>query len=1095
MNDPVREIDDRLGELLLAWEESVAAGEPLSAAVLCGESPELVPALEREIGRLRAVDRFIYAEANRESAAVPGATGPNGDGPRFPSLPGYELLEELGRGGMGVVYKARQHSLNRLVAVKTLAGGRWAQPGFVARLRQEALALSQINHRGVVQVMDIIETDHAVSIVLEYVDGESLSRRQHGAPLPSAEAARMTLTIARILAAVHRQGNLHRDVKPGNVLVSRTGEIKISDFGLAKQEGTTEGLTMTGELLGSPAYMAPEQAQGRLSEVGVRTDVYAIGATLYELLTGRPPFQAASHVEILRQVVDADPVSPKLLIPGIPRDLETVALKCLEKDPARRFASANELADELERFLNSRPILSRPIGPFSRFWRWCRRRPAAAALVAVSAAAALVVVAGLTVHYRNLTKYTSDLKRLNDELTAATTTARRMQGIAEENERQAKDALYASDMNRAAIAWRDSDIQGLTELLERHVPRPDEPDRRGFEWWYLHRRTTLARQVLLEVGSPVYQLSYSPDRRQLAAAGKDSTVRLLDPDSGEVGRVLPTQQLEINGVSFSPDGAELATAGDDGTVHLWNLETGAERLKISAHPDKAFVALFASAGARIVTCGNDPLIHVFDARSGAPVATLEGHSATVQTLVLAGDGSKVVSGCNDRTARIWDLESGRELSRVTATGAVRSLAVTRNLDVIITGSDTGFVESWNARDGRKIGEVKHLDAIESLALHPEGRLLAAGDRSGGIRVWQLGPDGQIDPDGFRVWQAHQRITYSLAWSNDGTDLVSAGLSGRVIRWQFASAARDAGPFRFTVGNGNSFSLIPRTHSLLTTAFEQRRLIRWDWKTGNQEESLAECPFDDVRVSPDARSIGLRAKPAALRVYPFAESFHGVLGVPTLDWSPAGAIGGMRFSPDSRSLAVTFEKDGGANNPDHQSAWIHGPPDFQERESLAVPGAKTVAFAPGGERLAVGTDSTLVLWDIAGRSAVWKSPQADFSSLEFSPDGKFLVAGGVGRLVVVRDAADGRIRFRLASHRARIEAFAFSPDGRTLATTSADGVIKLWHVPTGQELFELRGPGADCNRLEFAGDGRHLVTLVSHPGPNQDEILVFQAEDD
>src|SRR5262245_41981842 len=183
MNDPVREIDDRLGELLLAWEESVVAGEPLSAATLCRDSPELLPALEREIGRLQAVDRFIYAGSNCKSAIAPGTAGANGDA-RFPNLPGYEVLEELGRGGMGVVYKARQHSLKRLVAVKTLAGGRWGQPGFVARLRQEALALSQISHRNVVQVMDVVGTDHAVSSVREYVDGESYEQPQGGPPRP-----------------------------------------------------------------------------------------------------------------------------------------------------------------------------------------------------------------------------------------------------------------------------------------------------------------------------------------------------------------------------------------------------------------------------------------------------------------------------------------------------------------------------------------------------------------------------------------------------------------------------------------------------------------------------------------------------------------------------------------------------------------------------------------------------------------------------------------------------------------------------------------------------------------------------------------------
>jgi eukaryotic-like serine/threonine-protein kinase len=441
-------------------------------------------------------------------------------------------------------------------------------------------------------------------------------------------------------------------------------------------------------------------------------------------------------------------------------------------------------------------------------------------------------------------------------------------------------------------------MQGLTELLERHVPRPNEPDRRGFEWWYLYRRTTLARDVLLEISSPVYQLCFSPDRRRLAAAGKDSNVRLFDPDSGKISLVLPTEQIEINGMSYSPDGIELATAGDDGTVRVFNLETSAERLKIAAHPDKAFVALFTPDGGRIVTCGNDPQIHVFDARSGAAVTTLEGHGTTVQTLILAGDGTKLVSGGNDRTARIWDLESGRELSRVAATGGVRSLAAARNPDVIVTGSDSGFVQSWNIRDGRKLGEVKHLDAIESLALHPDGKLLAAGDRSGGIRVWQLNADGEINPDGSRVWQAHLGITYSLAWSSDGNHLISGGRAGRVIRWHFASAARDAGPYRFTVGNGNSFSLIPRTHSLLTTAFEERLLIRWNWKTGQQEERLTESSFDDIHVSPDAKYVGLRARPAALRVYPFAELFHGTLpGTPALDWSPVGTIRRMRFSPD------------------------------------------------------------------------------------------------------------------------------------------------------------------------------------------------------
>ncbi|MGE5190858.1 MAG: WD40 repeat domain-containing serine/threonine-protein kinase [Deltaproteobacteria bacterium] len=1095
MNDPVSSHDDRLTELLLVWEEAAAAGQPESAAALCAGSPELAAALQREIDRLQAVDRFMSGGTTAEFGQSQPAADPNVESGRFPSLPGYEVLEELGRGGMGVVYKARQQSLDRLVAVKTLAGGRWGQPGFVSRMRQEALALSRINHPHVVQVIDVVETPDAVSIVLEYVDGESLARRQRVAPVAPAEAAALAQTIARTLAGVHEQGILHRDIKPANVLISRTGDVKISDFGLAKQEGSSEGLTLTGELLGSPAYMSPEQAQGRTAEIGVRTDVYAIGATLYELLTGRPPFHAGSHVETLRQVIESDPVPPRLLNPGFPRDLETVALKCLEKDPARRFSSAGELADELARFLAGKPIRSRPIGSLSRLARWSRRRPAAAALVAVSAAAAIAVVAGLSVHYRNLTKYNNDLTRLNNDLTSATTAAQNLQRIAEEHERQAKDGLYASDMNRAAIAWRDADTQGLAELVDRHIPAANEPDRRGFEWWYLHRLATPAHKVLLQVGSPVYVLCYSPDRRLLAAAGKDAIVRLFDPDTGKVARELATGQIEINGLAFSPDGGDLATAGDDGTVRVWILEEGVERLRIDAHPDKAFQLLYTPDGRQIVTCGDNPVIRVFAADSGSPIRILEGHERTVQSLVLADDGKTLLSASSDGTARTWNLETGGPLSRITATGAVRSLVGAGDRNLIATGSDAGFLQIWNIRDGRKLGEVKHLDAIESLALHPEGRLLAAGDRSGSIRVWPLSAEGEVGPDSLRAWQAHRGTTHALTWSFDGSRLISAGRGGRIIMWSLATAARDAGPSRFTIGKGNSYSLIPGTHSLLTIALEHRSLIRWDWRTGRQEESLIGDRYSDVHVSPDAQFVAVKLQSKALQVFPLAEVFrHPLAEIRLLDWNPGGEIRGAQFSPDSQTVAVPFQPEGTESRPEEQGVWLHGRPGFQRSERVPVPGAKAVAFSPDGGRLALGKDTGLVLWNIHEHRIVWESPQTDFSSVAFSPDGKLVVTGGVGRLVVVRDAEDGRIHFRLASHRARINTFAFSSDSRTLATASADGVIKLWHIPTGQELFELRGPGAACDRLEFAGDNRHLLALISNPGPDRDEILVFQAAD-
>ena len=282
---------------------------------------------------------------------------------------------------------------------------------------------------------------------------------------------------------------------------------------------------------------------------------------------------------------------------------------------------------------------------------------------------------------------------------------------------------------------------------------------------------------------------------------------------------------------------------------------------------------------------------------------------------------------------------------------------------------------------------------------------------------------------------------------------------------------------------------------MTTAHSKRLLIRWNWQTGRQEGTLEGRSIDDVCVSPDSRFLAAKINSTALQVFPLADVFRSPPPEKAeLDWNPGGTIRRIEFSPDAHAVAVSFQPDGTESRPDKQCVWLHGPPDFRRAERVRVPGAKTVAFSPDGSRLALGRDTGLVLYDISTKRILWDRPQTDFASVVFSPDGKLVVTGGVGRLVIVRNTGDGEIRFRLASHRARINGFAFSPNSRTLATASADGVIKLWHVPTGQELFELRGPATTCDRLEFAGDGRHLLALIFNPGPDRDEMLVFQAAD-
>ena len=332
-----------------------------------------------------------FLEALRTGKANPD-TDASGDDV-LPTLPNVELLERLGKGGMGVVFKARQRHLGRFVAVKLLLGGGYAEPRERARFRREAEAVARLQHPNVVEILDVGEAGGRPFLILEYAEGRSLAERQEEMPLPEKTAAQMIETLARAVDYIHSHQIIHRDLKPANILLFgppnaplERQHLKISDFGLAKQFGTPMS-TASGTVMGTPSYMAPEQAESRA--VDARTDVYALGAILYQLLTGRPPFQASSPLETLEHVRIQDPVPPRRMQPRITRDLETICLKCLRKDPPRRYATAMALADDLRRFLDGRPIVARPVATMQHAWRWCQRKPAAAALV-------LSVVIGLS---------------------------------------------------------------------------------------------------------------------------------------------------------------------------------------------------------------------------------------------------------------------------------------------------------------------------------------------------------------------------------------------------------------------------------------------------------------------------------------------------------------------------------------------------------------------------------------------------------------------------------------------------------------------------------------------------------------------------
>jgi formylglycine-generating enzyme required for sulfatase activity len=330
------------------------------------------------------------------------------------AVSGYEILGELGRGGMGVVYKARHVGLNRLVALKMVLAGGHAGPDELARFRGEAEAVARLKHPNVVQVYDVGESGGLPYFSLEYVEGGSLDRKLAGTPLPPNEAAALVETLARALAAAHAAGLVHRDLKPANILLTPDGTPKVTDFGLAKKLDSA-GPTATGAVMGTPSYMAPEQAGGKSKEIGPATDVYALGAILYECLTGRPPFKAATPLDTILQVVSDEPVPPRQLNARVPVDLETVCLKCLQKEPGRRYAGAEALADDLRRFGEGRPVVARPVGRIERAAKWVKRNPLVTALLALTALLTVFGVTGITWKYLDAEQQKEEAQREADK--------------------------------------------------------------------------------------------------------------------------------------------------------------------------------------------------------------------------------------------------------------------------------------------------------------------------------------------------------------------------------------------------------------------------------------------------------------------------------------------------------------------------------------------------------------------------------------------------------------------------------------------------------------------------------------------------------
>src|SRR5262245_52312166 len=639
---------DQVEDLLLRWEELGERGESVAPEELCRDCPELLDELRGRIRALQALGPALNAaggpptvEARASSGTTPkGEAGP----PRTSAVPGYEILGELGRGGMGVVYKARQQGLGRVVALKMILAGAHAGAQQRLRFRGEAEAAARLHHPNIVQVYEVGEQDGCPYSSLEYVDGRSLNEALADGLPPPLEAAALVEQLARAADYAHRRGIVHRDLKPGNVLLTQDGTPKISDFGLAKRLDEEQGRTRTGDVLGTPSYMAPEQAAGKSKAIGPAADVYSLGAILYQTLTGAPPFEGQSAWETVHLVLTAEPEPPSRRNPRLPRDLETICLRCLDKDPAKRYPSALALADDLRRFQSGQPIQARPVGWPERAVKWGRRHPALAALLALSSGLLLALLAGGWAAALQESRSNRALQAAHQDLQGADRANRR--------------ALVRLNVTTGTHYLEDEDLFGSLIWFARALKLEEDDARRP-----AHRSRIAAvlrecprlGQLWFHDGA-VTDVTFSPDGRWVLTASDDHTARVWDAATGKPRFDAPLRHdAAVLRASFSPDGDRVVTAGADGTVRVWDAVTGRQLAALAGHQGAVRDARFSLDGRQVVTAGTDTTARVWDATSGAPVGVPLPHDGRVVRASFHPDGKRVLTASADGAARIWRL--------------------------------------------------------------------------------------------------------------------------------------------------------------------------------------------------------------------------------------------------------------------------------------------------------------------------------------------------------------------------------------------------------------------------------------------------------